>query len=68
MANVLDTMTGVADFDAVHTDGVLVGGVAGLAPVEVVHGERGVARDLVQALTSLNRLLHHVLVVEDLVT
>ena len=67
MSNVLDTVPGVADLDAVDADGVLVGRVARFAAVEVVHGERCVARDLVQTLTGLDRLLHHVLVVEDLV-
>ena len=67
MSNVLDAVSGVADLDAVDADGILLGGVARLAPVEVVHRERRVARDLVQALAGLNRLLHHVLVVEDLV-
>ena len=60
-------MSGVADFDAVDADGVFVGGVARLAAVEVVHGERGVAGYFVQTLAGLDGLLHHVLVVEDLV-
>lgn len=37
------------------------------APVEVVHGEAGVGRDLVEALPAVHRLVHHVLVPKDLV-
>jgi len=39
-----------------------------LAPVEVVHGEAGVAGDFVQTLPRGHRLLNHVVVPVDVVT
>lgn len=67
MAYKLDVMTGVARFDAIHTDCIAIGGIARMAAVEIMHRERGVGRDFVQTLPARYRLLHLVLVVKYLV-
>ena len=64
----LHVVTRMTRFDAVDADGVAIGRVARTAAVEVVHGERRVRRDLVQALAAVHRFLHGVLVVENLVS
>lgn len=46
----LDHVSIMTSFDTVDTDGIALGGVAGAAAVEIVHGEAGVRGDLVQAL------------------
>lgn len=67
MPNKLDVMTSMASLDAIDADGISISGVASLAPVEVMHGERCVTRYLVQALSIGHRLLDSILVVEYLV-
>lgn len=67
MPDELDIVTRVARFDAIHANRVPIGRVAGMTPVKVVHRKGRVRADLVQTLATRNRLLHLVLVVEDLV-
>jgi len=67
VADELDVVTRMARLDAVDANGVAVGGVARAAAVEVVHGERRVRGDLVEALAAVHRFLDSVLVVEYLV-
>lgn len=67
MSYELHVMASMTILDAVYADGVAVGCVARLAAVEVVHGEGGVAADLVEALPTGDCLFHLVLVVEDVV-
>ncbi len=67
MSNELDFMAGVAGAYTVDTDGIAVGGIAGATTVEVMHGKAGIAGDLVQTLTTLHSLVHHVLVAKYLV-
>lgn len=61
-------MSGMARLDAVHTDGIAIGRVARLAPVEIVHRERCVTRNLIQALPVRDRLLNCILIVENLIS
>lgn len=62
----LDVVSRMTGLDAINADGIAIGGVARLAPVEIVHREGGIRGDLVQALTVRHRLFHGVLVVENL--
>ena len=67
MPDELHDMAAVAGLDAVDADGVPVGGVAGAAAVEVVHGEARVGGDLVQALAPRHGLLNGIVIVIDLI-
>lgn len=66
MPNKLDVVSRMTGLDAIHADGIAIGGIARLASVEIVHREGGIRGDLVQALTVRHCLLHSVLVVENL--
>lgn len=67
MPDELHVMSLMADLDAVDADRVPIRRIARVAAVEVVHRERCVRGDFVQALTAAHRLLHLVVIVEDLV-
>lgn len=67
MSDEFDVVARVTSLYAVHTYCIAVCRVAGLTAIEVVHGERGVRRDLVQALAVADCLLYRVLIIEDLI-
>lgn len=52
MSDKLDNVSIVAGLDTVDTYGVTISGVTGAAAVEVVHGEAGIRRYLVETLSS----------------
>lgn len=67
MPDELDVMSLMTDLDAVNANCVAICRVACVAPVEVVHRKRCVRGDLVQTLPAAYRLLHLVVIVENLV-
>lgn len=67
MPDELDIMSSMASLDTINANRVPVGRVASLAPIEIVHGERSITRDLVQTLTVGDGLLYRVLVIKYLV-
>lgn len=67
MSDELDVMSSMASLNAIDANRISVRRVAGLAPVEVVHREGSVTRNLVQTLPVRHGLFHRVLVVEYLV-
>lgn len=60
-------MSSMASLDTINANRVPVRRVASLAPIEIVHGERSITRDLVQTLTVRHGLLHRVLVIKYLI-
>lgn len=67
MPDELDIMSSMASLDTINANRVTIRRVASLASIEIVHGKRSITRDLVQALTVRNGLLHRVLIVEYLI-
>lgn len=67
MPDELNIMSSMASLDTINANRVTVRRVASLAPIEIVHGERSITRNLVQTLTVRHGLLHRVLIIEYLV-
>lgn len=68
MPNELNVMSLMANLDAVDANGISIGRIARVTAIEVMHRERSVRRDFIQALTAADRLLNLIVVVEDLVS
>lgn len=67
MPDKFDIVARMARLDAVDANRIPIRRITCLAAIKVVHREGRVAGNLVQTLTARDRLLHLVLVVEDLV-
>lgn len=62
MSNEFHYMSSMAVFYTVHTNGIPLRCVAGLTPIEIMHGEAGVAGDFVETLACGHSLLYHVVI------